>query len=174
MALELKVFQVVGFQNSGKTTLVASLVRKLTDEGYKVGTIKHHGHGGAPAENDQTKDTGKHRDAGAVVTAVEGEGVLQVTAQQEKWNIEEIINMYRFLKVDMIIVEGYKKESYPKVVLLRNESDEILLEQVDNINAAISWYRPKGSNLSAIPFFHIKEQEAYVSQLTAIIKGEMT
>ncbi|WP_376711888.1 molybdopterin-guanine dinucleotide biosynthesis protein B, partial [Bacillus paralicheniformis] len=62
--------QIVGYQISGKTTLVEKIVHALAEREKKVATIKHHGHGGFPevAQNDSEK----HRKAGAVVSSVEG------------------------------------------------------------------------------------------------------
>lgn len=40
------ILQIVGYQNSGKTTLVEKMVHALTEREMKVATIKHHGHGG--------------------------------------------------------------------------------------------------------------------------------
>lgn len=73
MALEQhrKIIQIVGYQNSGKTTLMEQLIKHATKEGLRVGTIKHHGHGGAPVEN-LSKDSNRHEQAGARVSAVEG------------------------------------------------------------------------------------------------------
>ena len=42
------ILQIVGYQNSGKTTLVGKIVHVLTESEMKVATIKHHGHGGFP------------------------------------------------------------------------------------------------------------------------------
>ena len=40
------ILQIVGYQNSGKTTLVEKIVHALAESEMKVATIKHHGHGG--------------------------------------------------------------------------------------------------------------------------------
>lgn len=42
------IVQVVGFQNSGKTTFVKKLLQELSKQNIYVATIKHHGHGGKP------------------------------------------------------------------------------------------------------------------------------
>ena len=42
------VFQIVGFKNSGKTTLIKNLIHLLTDQQIEVAVLKHHGHGGIP------------------------------------------------------------------------------------------------------------------------------
>lgn len=43
---KLSILQVVGFQNSGKTTLIEKLCQLAEREGLKLGCFKHHGHGG--------------------------------------------------------------------------------------------------------------------------------
>lgn len=40
------ILQVVGYQNSGKTSFVSELTKQLSSAGRRVGVIKHHGHGG--------------------------------------------------------------------------------------------------------------------------------
>ena len=67
-----RILQVVGYQNSGKTTFVTEYIREAARYKLKVGTIKHHGHDGALTQNDNGKDTQKHREAGAQVTFIEG------------------------------------------------------------------------------------------------------
>ena len=37
----MKVVGVIGYQNSGKTTLTRALARELTGRGYEVAVIKH-------------------------------------------------------------------------------------------------------------------------------------
>lgn len=45
---KLSILQVVGYQNSGKTTLIEKLCQLAECEGLKLGCFKHHGHGGTP------------------------------------------------------------------------------------------------------------------------------
>ena len=59
----MHVIGIVGWKNSGKTTLVVELVRLLTERGLKIGTIKHAHHS---FDIDQPgKDSYRHREAGA-------------------------------------------------------------------------------------------------------------
>lgn len=54
------ILQIVGYQNSGKTTLVEKVVHALAERKMKVATIKHHGHGGFPEVAQKiAKDTVK-------------------------------------------------------------------------------------------------------------------
>lgn len=51
MDRDRKVYQIVGFQNSGKTTLMESIINYWSKHDLKVGTIKHHGHGETKKES---------------------------------------------------------------------------------------------------------------------------
>jgi molybdopterin-guanine dinucleotide biosynthesis protein MobB len=59
----MKVIGVVGWKNSGKTTLVVRLVAHLAALGYRVSTVKHAHH---EVDLDRPgKDSHRHREAGA-------------------------------------------------------------------------------------------------------------
>lgn len=159
---EVPVLQIVGYQNSGKTTVVEKLVRALAADGMQIGTVKHHGHGGEP-ELPFRKDSERHRKAGAVVSSVEGGNLLSLSSNGS-WSLQKIIELYTYFEVDIIIAEGYKKEHYPKVVMIRSEEDISLLERTENIIAVITWTAlPK---LESYKMFHITEDEKYIDWLT--------
>jgi len=147
-----QIFQIVGFQNSGKTSLIESLIKKCDEKEWTVGTIKHHGHGGKPTRLIKSKDTEKHRLAGASITAVEGGGNLHIEVDKKAWTLEEILEIYKYFQLNIIFIEGYKKQRFPKVVLLRNVEDEVLLDVTTNIIAVISHY-PMQHRLN-MPLFH--------------------
>lgn len=171
MAVELAipVLQIVGYQNSGKTTLLTKAIKTLSQSGLRVGTIKHHGHGEgeAPLALDAEKDTAKYRQAGSTVTAVEGAGILQIQAcNANGWTLDDMLSFYQQLPIDIILVEGFKKEHLPKLVLLRSVEDYELLEQVDNIKAIICWHKPLQTKIG-IPTFHLNEESKYVTWIQA-------
>lgn len=132
------VFQIVGFQNSGKTTVVSQLIRNLNNNGLKVAAIKHHGHGGRP-QSMENKDSSKYVEAGAVVSIVEGDGGLILEADQPTWSLAEQIQLAAFLNPDIILIEGHKKESYPKLVLVKEEKDLERLPITDQVVAVFVW-----------------------------------
>ncbi len=91
MGKATSILQIVGYQNSGKTTLVEKVVYALAEQNMKVATIKHHGHGGFPEVAQ--KDSERHRKAGAVVSSVEGAGFLSLSSLRENWSLQEIIQL---------------------------------------------------------------------------------
>ena len=163
------LLQIVGYQNSGKTTLVEKIVHALAERKIKVATIKHHGHGGFPEVAQ--KDSERHRKAGAVVSSVEGTGLLSLSSLREEWSLQEIIRLYEFFEVDIILIEGYKKESYPKVVLLRSEEDVELLHKVENIVAVITWHDAPANLREEYKVFHITEEELHIDWFLQTVRS---
>lgn len=159
-----KVLQIVGYQNSGKTTLMEQLIAQATTEGFRVGTIKHHGHGGIP-EVDSSKDSARHELAGASVTAVEGQGMLRMSIHQDQWQLTDILALYESIEMDLILIEGYKNEPYPKVVLLRRAEDQSLLQKVTNIVCVLYWPTYPLEKPLDYPTFSIHEKAHYMDFL---------
>ena len=166
-----KILQIVGYQNSGKTTLVEQLITQATTEGFRVGTIKHHGHGGIPMV-ESSKDSVRHEKAGASVTAVEGQGTLRMSIRQSYWQLEDILNIYEAFQMDLILIEGFKKEHYPKVVLLRRAEDQSLLQNVSNIICVLYWPTYPLDKPLAYPAFSIHEKAQYIDFLMHEIRRE--
>lgn len=130
------VLQVVGYQNSGKTTYINSLIERLSSENMKVGTVKHHGHGGKPEVNEK-KDSSMHIQSGAQVSLVEGDGRLILQAEKLTWSLKEQINILKSIQLDVLIIEGHKYEDYPKVVIIKDENDLKLLKDLSNIKVVL-------------------------------------
>ncbi|WP_134704093.1 molybdopterin-guanine dinucleotide biosynthesis protein B [Ammoniphilus sp. YIM 78166] len=129
------VIQVVGFKNSGKTTTSCEMIRRFSQMGWKVGSVKHDAH---HFEVDYPgKDTWLHREAGAEVVAITSQ---HKTAIMEQRTTTLTSLLERMTGIDIVIVEGYKFEHYPKVVLLRHEGDLSLLEQTSQILAIATWF----------------------------------
>jgi len=166
VGVNISVLQVVGFQNSGKTTLLEKLVRAALRYNLRVGTIKHHGHDGRPSEADVGKDSYRHRKAGADITAVVGEDMLQLHAIQSAWKLEQIIELYKWLGMEAVFVEGYKNANYPKVVMVRHNDDIELLTSVTNVVAVISWIPLR----TTYKTYHIHEDEKYIYDLLSIVR----
>lgn len=162
--MSIPVLQVVGFKNSGKTTLIESLLSVCKQAGCRAGVIKHHGHGGGLDEHDERKDTGRFRKNGAVVSGVAAGGELEMRITNDaSWRAEQLVRLYQHLPIDVILMEGFKSASYPKVVMVKEEDVEVL-GQLDNIAAVVTWDReldfPEGMQI-----FHISEEERYIPWL---------
>lgn len=166
------IFQIVGYQNSGKTTIILKIIEILKNEGIKSATIKHHGHGGRPDILSQ-KDSAKHINAGAVASLVEGEGRICLQADETALTLEEQIRFVEFFRPDIILIEGHKMKSYPKLLILRDENDLSLISDVSNIKNVIVWHKDLINALReklAVPVFHITEEKALMKISKDLIK----
>jgi len=110
----VKLLGIAGFKNAGKTTLTERLVRELTARGYRISTVKHAHHG---FDIDQEgRDSWRHRQAGAsevaVVSAKRWALVHELRGETEP-RLKDVIA--RMKPCDLILTEGYKGESHPKI-----------------------------------------------------------
>lgn len=163
MVKKPSILQIVGFQNSGKTTVVKKLIVRLAAENITVATIKHHGHGGKP-EIVEGKDSSQHISSGAHASLIEGDGRILLQAEKNSWSLCEQIKILEILRTDIILIEGHKQEEYPKIILVRNAEDLTHLSKLKNIQAVLFWNEEcleRESCLQSVPFFHINDHLGY-------------
>jgi molybdopterin-guanine dinucleotide biosynthesis protein B len=155
------ILQIVGYQNSGKTTMIIKLIEALSGLGFKTVTIKHHGHGGKPADVEQ-KDSTRHLSAGAAASIVEGGGSLILQADSISFTLDEQIKLLCLsINPDVILIEGHKQANYPKLLMVRDPEDLSLLHQVSNVQAVIYWNKAVKECLTTvnIPCFAMEDAE---------------
>ncbi|WP_421380919.1 molybdopterin-guanine dinucleotide biosynthesis protein B [Bacillus salacetis] len=155
----MNIIQVVGYKKSGKTTLSSKLIKMASDMGYQVGSCKHHGHG-KPDILPGT-DSDRHQKAGAIMSGVEGGGTLDLSILNKKWTLGNILEFYRLIELDLIIVEGFKKEIHPKIVLIRSEDDLHLTADLDNIIAVVGDPTSKLKHENSVQYFKSFHQEDF-------------
>ncbi|CAD2079432.1 hypothetical protein GCM10007275_11630 [Jeotgalicoccus coquinae] len=146
----MKTLQIAGYKNTGKTTLILDFVKLLKQHGYTVAIIKHH-HVEEIVPNDT--DTGRFYEAGADYTAFNMPGHSVMTERPEK---PLTVQLQRFQTegVDFVLVEGYKKENYSKIILTysftegKTDINEIGLTNVLNrfdmrydMDNAMDWFK---------------------------------
>ncbi|MFC1844321.1 molybdopterin-guanine dinucleotide biosynthesis protein B [Thermodesulfobacteriota bacterium] len=131
------VLALIGRPNCGKTTLLEKLIPALAEKGVRVGTIKHH-HGEIQMDTPG-KDTWRHKQAGAKVVLLSspsGIGLIQDTAGDTP--VEDLVSSY-FQKVDLVIAEGYKWSTLPKIEVFRStDYDEPMQEPGETLIAMVS------------------------------------
>jgi molybdopterin-guanine dinucleotide biosynthesis protein B len=113
-----KIITIVGKSNSGKTTLLEKLITRLTDRGYKIGSVKHT-HDGFEMDTEG-KDSWRHRKAGAGATLVITQNKVAIIKDDTTSYIEKM-RSYLF-DMDIILAEGFKKQNLPKIEVFRKES----------------------------------------------------
>lgn len=109
-----KVIGVAGFKNAGKTTLVEKLVGELTRRGHRVSTVKHAHH--SFDIDHEGRDSFRHRKAGASEVAVVSRhrwAIIHESREESEPSLEEILD--KLAPCDLVIVEGYKRDSHDKI-----------------------------------------------------------
>ena len=121
-----KVFGFAGWSGSGKTTLIERVIAHLSGHGLRVSLIKHAHH---EFDVDQPgKDSYRHRTAGAseVLVSSANRWVLMHELRGEpELTLRQAIG--QFSPCDLVLVEGFKRESIPKLEVWRAEVGKALL-----------------------------------------------
>jgi molybdopterin-guanine dinucleotide biosynthesis protein MobB len=134
-----------GKHNSGKTMLIEKLLPELKSRGYSVAVVKH----ATKAETIDTpgKDTHRYGEAGAdiAVLSLKAETSIILKKAMELDGILELLK--NTMNPDIILVEGFKKSSIPKIAV----GD---IEQEEN---TVLRYDPESGNLEEILKYIDKE-----------------
>lgn len=116
-AAALRTVSVVGRHNSGKTTFLLALLPLLVRRGLRVGYLKH-AHSGFEVDHEG-KDSYRMRRTGVTQTIVTGGGQTAVIDDASEAGVAEVIARYAREDLDLLVVEGYKREPLPKIEVAR-------------------------------------------------------
>lgn len=134
----MKIFGFAGYSGSGKTTLIERLIPLFAGRGLTVSLIKHAHHN---FDIDQPgKDSYRHRHAGChevLVTSSRRWALMhELRGAPEPGLTEQIEHLS---PCDLLLVEGFKRESIPKLEVYRADVGEGMLHPHDaNIVAVAS------------------------------------
>jgi molybdopterin-guanine dinucleotide biosynthesis protein MobB len=114
----MRIFGLAGWSGSGKTTLLTTLIPELVRRGVRVSTIKHAHH---EFDIDQPgKDSWLHRRAGAsevMVASSRRFALMHELREAPEPSLAELVT--RMVPVDLLLVEGFKRDSHPKLEVHR-------------------------------------------------------
>lgn len=129
----LKILQVVGYKNSGKTTLIESFVKMLSEDGKDVAVIKHHGHNNGLQQPDSNTDSMKFFHAGASLSIAIDNETIQLHKKRGDMPLSKIIAWVNILDPDLLFIEGFKQEDYEKIVIVKEWREWEELKGLKNI-----------------------------------------
>jgi molybdopterin-guanine dinucleotide biosynthesis adapter protein len=122
----MKIIGIAGYSGSGKTTLIEKVIPVLVREGLRVSLIKHAHH---EFDVDQPgKDSFRHRHAGAsevLLSSSKRWAMMHELRGAPEPSLEEQLKLFK--PCDLVIIEGYKSETFPKVEVHRRDSHTPLL-----------------------------------------------
>jgi len=132
----MNIYGIIGWKNAGKTSLMERLVAAITARGYSVSTVKHVHH---DVDLDQPgKDSRRHRDAGAQEVILAGANRLALMVEHRLGEPSLADVLARLRPVDLILIEGYKRDAHAKIEVWRTEAGHDLIQPSDPTIRAIA------------------------------------
>ena len=161
------ILGIAGWSGSGKTTLIKKLIPILKKNGLEVSTLKH-AHSGFEIDH-RGKDSYEHRTAGAKEVMVSSSKRFALTHEysKEEYNLKNLIKKMKH--VDLIIVEGWKKEKIKKIEVYREELNKPLLAKTDKNIIAIATNN-KNIKLDNVIIFSLNSPDEIVKFIKALMK----
>ena len=114
----MKVIGLAGWSGAGKTTLLRGLIPYFRDQGLSVSVIKHAHH--SFDVDIPGKDSWLHRQAGAAEVLVSSGlrwALMHELRGAEEPKLPELLA--KLARVDLVIVEGFKREPHRKIEVHR-------------------------------------------------------
>ena len=133
----MRIIGLAGWSGSGKTTLVTKVLPRLIARGHRVSTLKHAHHG---FDLDQPgKDSFFHRAAGAtevIISSAKRWAILHELRDQPEWDLAALVS--KMSPVDLVLVEGFKRDAFPKLEIHRIANGKPLIQPEDSHIIAIA------------------------------------
>ena len=139
MLNHIPLLGITGYSGSGKTTLLEKLIPQLIARGIRVSVIKHSHHN---AQVDKEgKDSWRMKEAGsAQVILANNERWAMMTETQKPASLEYLARQFDRTLTDLVLVEGFKQEPIPKILLHRQGMTKPLPEIDENVLAVATDY----------------------------------
>lgn len=133
----MKIYGVTGWKNCGKTGLMERLVAEFCERGLSVSTLKH-AHHSTDVDHPGT-DSFRHRTAGAsevILASPNRVAIMQELRGAPEPSFETLLARLR--PVDLVLVEGFKREAHPKIEAHRQEAGQPLIAPKDTSIRAVA------------------------------------
>ena len=133
----MNVFGITGWKNAGKTGLMERLVVEIIGRGYTVSTLKHAHH--TFDVDHPGKDSHRHRIAGAsqvLLASTERWALMNEHRRTQEPSLPELLA--KLDPVDLILIEGWKRDSHPKIEAWRAETGNPLIAPNDQTILAVA------------------------------------
>jgi molybdopterin-guanine dinucleotide biosynthesis protein B len=164
----MRLIGLAGWSGSGKTTLLAKLIPLLTAQGLRVSTLKHAHH---DFDIDQPgKDSWVHRQAGATEVLVASSrrfALMHELRGDPEQSLTELID--RMSPVDIVFVEGFKRDPISKIEVHRPELGKSFLYPDDPLIMAIAAPSPIDAGVPWLPLDAPRRIASFILELPAVV-----
>lgn len=162
----MKIWGVVGWKNAGKTGLMERLVTEFVERGLTVSTLKHAHH--SFDVDHPGKDSHRHRVAGATEVLLSSGArwaLMHEHRGAEEPSLEELLS--KLAPVDLVLVEGYKRDAHPKVEAHRAVTGNPLIAPGDPTVRAVASDTPLDIDR---PVFDLNDTRAIADFIAAELR----
>lgn len=133
----MRIYGVVGWKNAGKTGLMERLVSDITGRGFTVSTVKHAHH--SFDVDHAGKDSYRHRKAGASEVLLASRNRFALMHELKGEDEPELAMLLgKLAPVDLVLIEGYKRDDHPKIEAHRAETNNALIAPQDESIRAVA------------------------------------
>lgn len=133
----MRLYGVTGWKNAGKTRLMERLVTEIAGRGHSVSTVKHAHH--SFDVDHPGKDSHRHRMAGArevLLASRHRFALMHEMRGAAEWPLEALLE--KLSPVDLVLIEGYKRDRHPKIEAFRAETGQPLIAPDDPTIRAVA------------------------------------
>lgn len=133
----MRIYGVIGWKNAGKTGLMERLVTEITGRGFRVSTVKHAHH--TFDVDHPGRDSYRHREAGATEVLLASRNrfaLMHELRDEDEPTLAELL--VHLAPVDLVLIEGYKRDSHPKIEAFRAEPANPLIALDDPTIRAVA------------------------------------
>ena len=160
----MRVYGVTGWKNAGKTGLMERLVAEFTARGLRVSTLKHAHH--SFDVDHQGKDSHRHREAGAhqvLLGSARRLALMTELRDGDEPTLDDLLG--QMAPVDLVLIEGWKRDRHPKVEAWRAEPGNPLIAPGDPTIRAVATDSPV--DLTDRPRFDLDDTAAIADFIAA-------
>jgi len=158
----LPILGFSAFSGTGKTTLLTRLLPILKQQGLRIGAVKH-AHHLFEVDHRQT-DSYQLRKAGADQMLVASRNrtalITELQAPHKEPTLAELLRALDPSTLDLVLVEGFKKEHFPKIELHRPSLGKQLLYPDDPDIIAIAADDHLATRPCHIPVLDLNQPDA--------------
>lgn len=133
----MRIYGIVGYKNAGKTGLMERLVTEISGRGFSVSTLKHAHH--SFDVDHPGKDSYRHRHAGAHQVLLSSRTRWALMTEMRGADEVPLADLLtRLNPVDLVLVEGYKRDTHPKIEAYRGVTGNPLIAREDPTIRAVA------------------------------------
>ena len=165
----MNIIGISGWSGNGKTTLLTRLIPALLERGYTVSSIKHAHH---KFDIDTPgKDSYRHREAGAqevLISSSSRWALMHENRDGKEASLDELLQ--KMAPVDILLIEGFKSEDFPKIEVWRAESGTTPRMTSDQSIVAIA--TPDLALKAPVPVLDLNDENAIADFIVHYFKLE--